>query len=225
MQIFARQLPLQRAELPLLAQQGPSSSLPEVEGWRVHRCHGEQVRLQASSGQVSCASQISIFTCRHYYLERDARPTVTQRIALTEMEPANFSSPYQVKICKEKLVHRREEVDIETGRRRSWVEEEEREVYDLTGDTPVKTLPLPKRKVQESQSVQRSKFVGGSPPPVLSPSPMRPSSRLSSDPTSECPHHSSTPASAPRSTSRRGRRVNATLPPSNSPPTQVSCYK
>ena len=170
-------------------------------------------------------SKLSISACRHYYLERDARPAVTQRLALAEMEPANFSSPYQVKICKEKLVHRREEVDIETGRRRSWVEEEEREVYDLTGDTPVKPLPLPKRKVQESQSVQRSKFVGGSPPPVLSPSPMRPSSRLSSDPTSECPHHASTPASAPLSTSRRGRRVNATLPPSNSPPTQVSCYK
>jgi len=160
---------------------------------------------------------------RHYYLERDARPTVTQRMALAEMsESTNFSSPYQVKICKEKLVHRREEVDIETGRRRSWVEEEEREVYDLTGDTPVKPLPLPKRKVQESQSVQRSKFVGGSPPPVLSPSPMRPSSRLSSDPTSECPHHASTPASAPRSTSRRGRRVNATLPSRNSPPTQAT---
>jgi len=124
-------------------------------------------------------------------------------------------------------VHRREEVDIETGRRRSWVEEEEREVYDLTGDTPVKPLPLPKRKVQESRSVQRSKFVGGSPPPLLSPSPMRPSSRLSSDPTSECPHHSSTLASAPWSprpwsTSRRGRRVNATLPPRNSPPTQTT---
>ena len=81
---------------------------------------------------MSCASQISISTCRHYYLERDARPAVPQRFALAEMEPANFSSPYQVKICKEKLVHRREEVDIETGRRRSWVEEEEREVYDLT---------------------------------------------------------------------------------------------
>ena len=70
-------------------------------------------------------------------------------MALAEMQPTDFSSPYQVKICKEKLVHRREEVDIETGRRRSWVEEE-REVYDLTGDTPVKPLPLPKRKVRKS---------------------------------------------------------------------------
>ena len=223
-------MPLQRAALPLLPQQGPSSSLLEVEGWRVHRCHGEQVRLQASSGQVSCATQISISTRRHYYLERDARPAVTQRVALAEMEPTNFSSPYQVKICKEKLVHRREEVDIETGRRRSWVEEEEREVYDLTGDTPVKPLPLPKRKARGSQGAQRSKFVGGSPPPVLSPSPMRPGSRLSPDPTSECPHHSYTPTSAPqsprpRSSSTRGRRVNAVLPPRTSPPAQASCYK
>ena len=175
-------------------------------------------------------SKLSISACRHYYLERDARPAVTQRLALAEMESANFSSPYQVKICKEKLVHRREEVDIETGRRRSWVEEEEREVYDLTGDTPVKPLPLPKRKVQGPQSAQRSKFVGGSPPPALSPSPLRPSSRLSSDPTSECPHHSSTPTSSPRSprprsTSTWGRLGNAVLPPRTSPPAQASCYK
>ena len=202
-------MPLQRAELPLLAQQGPSSSLPEVEGWRVHRCHGEQVRLQASSGQVSCASQISISTCRHYYLERDARPTVTQRMALAEMsESTNFSSPYQVKICKEKLVHRREEMDIETGKRRSWVEEEEREVYDLTGDTPVKPLPMPKRKLQ-AQSVQGSKSVGSSPPPALSPSPMRPSSR---------PFRSNQRVPTPF-------RPNAIMPPRNSPPTQASCHK
>ena len=77
---------------------------------------------------------------RHYYLERDSRIVPAQRSALAEVDPANFSSPYQVKICKEKLTHRREEVDIETGRRRSWVEEEEREVFDLTGDTPAKPL-------------------------------------------------------------------------------------
>ena len=172
MQIFARQLPLQRAELPLLPQQGPSSSLPEVEGWRVHRCHGEQVRLQASSGQVSCASQISISTCRHYYLERDARPAVTQRVALAEMEPTNFSSPYQVKICKEKLVHRREEVDIETGRRRSWVEEEEREVYDLTGDTPVKqTFAIAQKKSAKISKRSEEQICRGQPSSSAEPFP------------------------------------------------------
>jgi len=143
---------------------------------------------------------------RHYYLERDARPTVTQRMALAEMsESTNFSSPYQVKICKEKLVHRREEVDIETGKRRSWVEEEEREVYDLTGDTPVKPLPMPKRKLQ-AQSVQGSKSVGSSPPPALSPSPMRPSSR---------PFRSNQRVPTPF-------RPNAIMPPRNSPPTQAT---
>ena len=38
------------------------------------------------------------------------------------------------------MEHRREEVDIETGRRRSWVEVEEREVLDLTG-APLVNLP------------------------------------------------------------------------------------
>ena len=57
-------------------------------------------------------------------------------------------------------MHRREEVDIETGRRRSWVEEEDREVYDLTGDTPVKPLPLLKRKVQKSQALRGANLSG-----------------------------------------------------------------
>ena len=37
--------------------------------------------------------------------------------------------------------HRREQVDIDTGARRSWVEEEEREVMDLTGASPLPTKP------------------------------------------------------------------------------------
>jgi len=64
----------------------------------------------------------------------------------------------------------------------------------------VKPLPLPKRKVLGPQSVQRSNFVGGSPPPALSPSPMRPSSRL---------FRSNQRVSTPF-------RPNAILPPRNS---------
>jgi len=76
---------------------------------------------------------------RHYYLERDAAPALAaHRPPLAEVQPSDFSSPLVCRVRKETLQHRREEVDIETGKRRSWVEEEEREVMDLTGDTPAK---------------------------------------------------------------------------------------
>ena len=65
---------------------------------------------------------------RHYYLERDSRIVPAQRLALAEVDPANFSSPYQVKICKEKLTHRREEVDKEVRIRAKEVEEATKEV-------------------------------------------------------------------------------------------------
>ena len=47
-----------------------------------------------------------------------------------------FSSPFKMKITKEKKTTRKEEVDLETGARRSWVETSEYEVLDLCGDTP-----------------------------------------------------------------------------------------
>jgi len=69
-------------------------------------------------------------------LER-GQPT-TSKTPQDQVQPSDFSSPLVCRVRKETLQHRREEVDIETGKRRSWVEEEEREVMDLTGDTPAK---------------------------------------------------------------------------------------
>eukprot|EP00092_Neocalanus_flemingeri_P069105 GFUD01084593.1.p1 GENE.GFUD01084593.1~~GFUD01084593.1.p1 ORF type:complete len:198 (+),score=58.37 GFUD01084593.1:1-594(+) len=51
-----------------------------------------------------------------------------------------YSSPYSVKVVKEVAKQRKEEVDLETGKRRSWVETTEYEVMDLTGETPVKKM-------------------------------------------------------------------------------------
>merc|ERR1719232_266447 len=60
----------------------------------------------------------------------------------------DYSSPYRVKVVKEVSKQRKEEVDLETGKRKSWVETTEFEVLDLTGETPVKKskLPLPQSK-------------------------------------------------------------------------------
>ena len=49
-------------------------------------------------------------------------------------EALEFSSPLVVKVRKEVAKERREELDLETGRRRSWVEAREFDVLDLTGD-------------------------------------------------------------------------------------------
>ena len=45
-----------------------------------------------------------------------------------------FSSPLVLKVRREVARERMEEVDLETGRRRSWVESREFEVLDLTGE-------------------------------------------------------------------------------------------
>ena len=44
-----------------------------------------------------------------------------------------FSSPLVVKVRKEVAKERMEEVDLDTGHRRSWVVEKEFDIYDLTG--------------------------------------------------------------------------------------------
>ena len=59
-----------------------------------------------------------------------------------------FSSPYVVKVMKEKESRRLEEVDLDTGRRRSWVETTEHDVIDLTGRTPARArTPLTSLRV------------------------------------------------------------------------------
>ena len=51
-------------------------------------------------------------------------------------QEVEFSSPLVVKVRKEVAKKRKEEVDLYTGTRRSWVEETEFEILDLTGCSP-----------------------------------------------------------------------------------------
>ena len=51
---------------------------------------------------------------------------------------SEFTSPYVVKMRKERETRRLEEVDLDTGRRRSWLETTEHDLIDLTGETPSK---------------------------------------------------------------------------------------
>ena len=67
-----------------------------------------------------------------------------------------FSSPLRVKVVKEVSKQRREEVDLDTGKRRSWVETTEYEVLDLCGETPDKPK-LGARTVEGSPLKDRSR--------------------------------------------------------------------
>jgi len=92
---------------------------------------------------------------RHYYTEDDI-PTAT--LPQDENVPSTsvlFSSPYVVKVMKEKESRRLEEVDLDTGRRRSWVETTEHDVIDLTGRTPAKArTPLSMLRVNTRTNIQ-----------------------------------------------------------------------
>ena len=72
-------------------------------------------------------------TCprRHHYQQGDIQPV--QPRPDTSNPELQFSSPICLKIRKEVATERREEVDLETGRRRSWVETREFDILDLTG--------------------------------------------------------------------------------------------
>jgi len=87
------------------------------------------------------------FKCedRHYYTENDAVPQSKHVFDFkTKMSlSTQFSSPYCVKINKELVKKRNEEIDLETGRRKSWVETMEREVVDLTGKSLAKSVARP----------------------------------------------------------------------------------
>ncbi len=51
-----------------------------------------------------------------------------------------YNSPYRVKVIKEVSKQRMEEVDLETGKRKCWVETTEFEVLQLTGETQLRRL-------------------------------------------------------------------------------------
>merc|ERR1712098_801267 len=80
---------------------------------------------------------------RHYYTEDDEVLPQSKRFLDDEGGPSshaksNFSSPYCMNIRKETITKRRVEIDLETGRKKSWVESMEQEIVDLTGESSAK---------------------------------------------------------------------------------------
>ena len=86
---------------------------------------------------------------RHFYLDRDrellqpaSSTTSTSDKRKAGTKKFSFSSLLTVKVRKEVARERREELDLETDRRRSWVETREYEVLDLTGNFTVSSPAL-----------------------------------------------------------------------------------
>ena len=75
---------------------------------------------------------------RHYYNERDGQVAQAKRFLDSgdSSRTVVFSSPYTVKVRKEVESQRMEEVDLDTGRRRSWVEVTEYEDSTSRGRLP-----------------------------------------------------------------------------------------
>ena len=89
-----------------------------------------------------------------------------------EEEEVVFTSPLTVKVYEEVKEKRKEEVDLETGRRRSYVEEVRYEVLDLTGDTPERGNQRTPLQPLPSQNSEAAKIRGKRPPtPTKSPLP------------------------------------------------------
>jgi len=93
---------------------------------------------------------------RHYYLEKDRVPH--RREPLRELTTnTEFSSPLVVKVKTLTEKHRREEVDLETGRRRSWVEMENKELIDITGEASPVPPPKKAKGVDENGALIKKK--------------------------------------------------------------------
>ncbi|XP_023330815.1 uncharacterized protein LOC111703172 [Eurytemora carolleeae] len=76
---------------------------------------------------------------RHYYLERDRVFIPISQSQQNIQSSLAFSSPLVERVCTVKESFRRVEIDIETGRRRSFEETKVTEIIDISGkeNTPV----------------------------------------------------------------------------------------
>jgi len=113
-----------------VADAQPKTPLPPIcKSWQDGNCF--------AWGAAECSR-------RHYYTDDDEILPQSRRFLDENDEGSSvhtmthFSSPYSVCIKKEIVKKRNVEVDLETGRKKSWVETMEQEIVDLTGETSAK---------------------------------------------------------------------------------------
>jgi len=91
-------------------------------------------------------------------LEKDSwSRQIRKKTPQVQSDCTEFDSPLVVKVKNVVETHRREEVDLETGRRRSWIETENKELIDITGDdSPVQA---PTKKLTEIREIAAKKKI------------------------------------------------------------------
>jgi len=100
---------------------------------------------------------------RHYYTQYDAAlPKPAQPAAPPSSVLTEFSSPLVTRVQKVTEHHKRVEIDLETGKRKSFIETTEQEIIDITGNkenTPVKAPVAQLSKTSKNLKVNLLKKV------------------------------------------------------------------
>lgn len=96
-------------------------------------------------------------TARHFYLDSDigdgcrgknSGPDSVARMK-GKRKRRRFSSPYRARLVTEQVTVEREEIDIESGMKESWIEVQERELVDLTGSEEMSGSGLENENVKK----------------------------------------------------------------------------
>merc|ERR1719153_889593 len=86
-------------------------------------------------------ARASACTARHFYLDSDIGDGCREKNSGPDSvarkkgkrKRRRFSSPYRARRVTEQVIVEREEINIESGMKESWIEVQERELVDLTG--------------------------------------------------------------------------------------------
>ena len=100
--------------------QQESTNRPLCTLWVTGRCSGARA--------AACHD-------RHFYNEEDSPAFVVEGGSQNRQRQMKvFSSPYKARVVMEKVKVHKEEVNLDSGKEMKWLEVQERELIDLTGD-------------------------------------------------------------------------------------------
>jgi len=98
---------------------------------------------------------------RHHYKDMDipvhrSKEKSEDEASRDQADHISFTSPYKLKILRERKTEKMEQINLVTGERRSWIEEKEYDLLDLCGeDTPPQNMAM-KPISYDEPSVSRS---------------------------------------------------------------------
>ena len=85
---------------------------------------------------------------RHHYKDVDipvhnVKEKSGDEASKEQSDPLSFTSPYKLKVLRERKSEKIEQINLVTGERRSWIEEKEYDLLDLCGeDSPPQNMAM-----------------------------------------------------------------------------------